>query len=430
MPHERDADSWVNHDHFAKVSPETTMKKLLIAIAAIALVVLVFVAIAFIGGSPPDDDHLTPATYPPPSADNPLANGSDFLAETIALPSEFHSLGDPEIHLIVDRVEQNTDLARAIVDQNHHIIKIIDDALAVKDWTTGAKMNSVRLRDLSQLKRLQGIVAEADGSPHLGVLHDLEAGEIYSRLESRPRSLATFMLGLGGSGRVVSRGDFTNRLRMIGAAETLTIILGKLKATRHRPNVAQQCLKVEYQTYLTSLKGGGQALAQGYGLMGNLVQPDRASSEFAEFFTRAIDPLLPANARNDLTVPDPRPFSLNYAGQMLLQDCSTIVDLTLESWVKRHAQREALIVLAALRLYEIENGDLPESLSDLVPDYLDKAPLDSYDGQPLRYDATKAWIYSVGSDFIDAGGDESDGDFGSPTEPTLRLRNKATESGK
>ena len=374
-------------------------------------------------GSPPEDGYLTPAPLPPSSPNNPLAIGSEFLTATFALPPGFHRIGDPTIRLIAKREEQNLDVARTIVDQNHHIIGIIDEALTVKDWMVDEKTNSSRLRDLSRLKQLQSIVAEADGSPYYGILHDLEAREIYSHIENRSRSLVTLLVGFGGSG-VATSGDFANRLRMVGAAETLTIVLGKLKVTRHRPEVVQQCLKAEYQTYKNALKGGGQGLTNGYGLMGRLVLPDRACSEFADFFTQAIDPILPANARNDLTVPDPRPLSLNYAGQKMLRDCSDVVDLTLESWVKRHARHEAFIVLAALRLYEIENGELPESLNDLVPNYLERAPLDPYDGQPLRYDTSERWIYSVGPDFIDAGGDETDGDFVSKTEPTLRLRNK------
>ncbi len=52
----------------------------------------------------------------------------------------------------------------------------------------------------------------------------------------------------------------------------------------------------------------------------------------------------------------------------------------------------------------MENGRLPETLGELVPEYLDDVPRDDFDGEPLRYDRDKKVVYSVGEDLTDDGG--------------------------
>ncbi len=64
-------------------------------------------------------------------------------------------------------------------------------------------------------------------------------------------------------------------------------------------------------------------------------------------------------------------------------------------------------VIIALERFHRANGKYPETLEDLVPDYLDSLPIDPYINQPLRYirrsdhDVT---VYSVGNNRLDDGG--------------------------
>lgn len=50
------------------------------------------------------------------------------------------------------------------------------------------------------------------------------------------------------------------------------------------------------------------------------------------------------------------------------------------------------------------NGELPEILTALVPDYIDAIPLDPMDGLPLRYNREERKVWSIGKDLIDEGG--------------------------
>ena len=63
------------------------------------------------------------------------------------------------------------------------------------------------------------------------------------------------------------------------------------------------------------------------------------------------------------------------------------------------------IALAAQR-YRLANGRLPQSIDDMVPDFLPSIPLDLYTGEPLHYAPTDDGfvVYSVGADRKDDGG--------------------------
>ncbi|MEN9359393.1 MAG: hypothetical protein RL095_928 [Verrucomicrobiota bacterium] len=73
------------------------------------------------------------------------------------------------------------------------------------------------------------------------------------------------------------------------------------------------------------------------------------------------------------------------------------------------AKDRQIRTLAALRLYELDKGRLPEKLEELVPAYLDAVPLDPADSKPMRYLPLKRAVYSINrhGDLSDDGGDPS-----------------------
>jgi hypothetical protein len=78
-------------------------------------------------------------------------------------------------------------------------------------------------------------------------------------------------------------------------------------------------------------------------------------------------------------------------------------DDRLRLWV--HAELRATQLLLALRAYEEDQGSLPDSLSSLVPEYIEEVPRDPYDEAEFRYDCSRRLVYSVGDDLVDSGGD-------------------------
>lgn len=72
----------------------------------------------------------------------------------------------------------------------------------------------------------------------------------------------------------------------------------------------------------------------------------------------------------------------------------------------------ATAVHLAVELHRRKRGELPETLEELVPDFLDEIPIDPFstNRQPLIYrvDKTEVIIYSVYENQTDDGGDETD----------------------
>jgi hypothetical protein len=64
----------------------------------------------------------------------------------------------------------------------------------------------------------------------------------------------------------------------------------------------------------------------------------------------------------------------------------------------------------AVERFRRREGRLPDSLEDLVPDFLEAVPMDPYDGQPIRFVIKKDayLIYICGRDREDGGGIEDD----------------------
>ncbi|MEQ2007299.1 MAG: hypothetical protein ABMA26_10925 [Limisphaerales bacterium] len=70
--------------------------------------------------------------------------------------------------------------------------------------------------------------------------------------------------------------------------------------------------------------------------------------------------------------------------------------------------RRITTTAVALHRHRQRHKEFPASLAELVPDFLSEAPHDFMDGQPLRYRRTaegQFWLWSVGSDSKDDGGD-------------------------
>ena len=63
----------------------------------------------------------------------------------------------------------------------------------------------------------------------------------------------------------------------------------------------------------------------------------------------------------------------------------------------------AKLVVASHR-FERDNGRRPETLAELVPEYLGEVPRDPFDGAPFRYSAEKGLVWAVGTNLTDEGG--------------------------
>ena len=77
-----------------------------------------------------------------------------------------------------------------------------------------------------------------------------------------------------------------------------------------------------------------------------------------------------------------------------------------DSWLLDQVSFRCAIALLAVERYRLAQGRWPEKLAELVPTYLGKAPVDVFEGAPLRLRrfSDGVMVYSVGPDGVDNGG--------------------------
>jgi len=113
-------------------------------------------------------------------------------------------------------------------------------------------------------------------------------------------------------------------------------------------------------------------------------------------------------APEDPALPDFRPAREALSGNLVGRMFCTMLLLTsgnvLQQKCRANVDLAATRILLALKAHKLEKGKLPATLAELVPDYLDSVPLDDYDGQPMRYNAARKVVYSVGKNLTDDGG--------------------------
>lgn len=98
-----------------------------------------------------------------------------------------------------------------------------------------------------------------------------------------------------------------------------------------------------------------------------------------------------------------QPWNMNVLTALLLP----AHDAAYTAFARGSAQHRCTIVLLAAEQRRREQGNYPQRLDDLVPQYLAVLPADPYTGRPLllRNDPVRFIVYSPGKDEIDDGGD-------------------------
>lgn len=101
-------------------------------------------------------------------------------------------------------------------------------------------------------------------------------------------------------------------------------------------------------------------------------------------------------------------LSGNPMGKLLLQIMMPRLNTRVERKFQLDARCNLTTLLLALRAYYADNKELPPTLKELVPNYIDKIPQDPFDNTGLKYSRANKKIYSVGSDMKDDKGSESE----------------------
>ena len=113
-------------------------------------------------------------------------------------------------------------------------------------------------------------------------------------------------------------------------------------------------------------------------------------------------------------------ISANAVGNRLIQSSLQGFGKLITDVQAAPAIHRLTLIILAMRRFELVKGKLPVSLDELVPEYLSSVPLDPFDSAPMRWNAAKQIVYSVGSDLKDDGGTMAK--YGAGSEPDLGLR--------
>lgn len=104
------------------------------------------------------------------------------------------------------------------------------------------------------------------------------------------------------------------------------------------------------------------------------------------------------------------PLSRNAAGKIAALMLAESLIRVEQKWFNNEATFLVTQVLIALKCYKLEHGQLPDSLNELVPKYIDQIPEDPYDGKPFKYSKKEKIVYSVWENMVDEGGKPRDKD--------------------
>lgn len=153
---------------------------------------------------------------------------------------------------------------------------------------------------------------------------------------------------------------------------------------------------------------GGWKDVPGFGAY--LYHPNRTRSLFAESFNDALaglndDCSIAALESEPIAMPKWAYLAPNSIGRILHAVGSPNLARFTYSRCREQMSTGLTALVLALYAHRVREGELPRTLDELVPEYLDALPVD-VDGRGFRYSATEAYLYSVGEDRLDRGGGE------------------------
>jgi hypothetical protein len=266
-----------------------------------------------------------------------------------------------------------------------------------------------RLRRSAKLLCLEALVAAERGEAGRAVAALVDGAALSASLNRVPNMMGFFTkqvidgLLLGTCEDVIDRADLT--------VDQLQRLAASLRATRAADGL-ERALVGELATYSVWFGEPGAARGVDRGVVYHLYHfTGLADADQAEYLRTMLE-LIDAAKQGP-------PRSLRRARELESQARETsqfriLLELvlpgmtrTFEIGAQTEAQRRcALTALAATRYRQAHQG-LPGGPSELVPDYMNAAFHDPFDGEPLRYmrrDDGSFAVYSLGVDVIDDGG--------------------------
>ena len=400
-----------------------TLKRLVITGVVILVIVLLGIWL-FVDGPAPDDADLRIAFDNIPPDDNAVTYFNRAAGELLWSTSESgkHRLSD-----LAMGKDWDDALAADVLAQNEGVLDLIEQGLACPR----CQLPEVRRYDdllpylgpWAHVARLGVIRAEhlfRAGQEREALEHAMLVIRFGHRIQDGRGCLVAYSVGI--QIREVGRREFVSIInRCTLGPDDLLPYIEQLGRCRSSGDGLADAFRVEYMAAANTVDDFDtemySAIGHEYGPLANLgsvsLKPNRTKRRMAETIR-----LLVASAQGtyaEATFPEIERdrgagwtiraiVSGNFVGRAFY--CMIMPGLPGSHVAKcRHVCSVAAAqILVALKCYQLEHGELPETLDELVPEYLQSVPLDDFDGTPMKYSKEKRVVYAVGADLTDNGG--------------------------
>jgi hypothetical protein len=340
-----------------------------------------------------------------------------------------------------DNTNWDDSLAADVLTKNHASLDLFDaamqqpyllvpepktsgeDYLYLGDWRAISRVESIRVFAFSRAKNEKDAFGAA-----------LKIIQFGHRIENSGGTLIHYLVGSSIKIRGLSH------IQQIAAQTSLqeADLIGVIRELdRFRPNKEglTNALKVEYQLdckYINDFAAGKtsstnsdeQTMASiGMKPLFNAAKTQRKLAEAYRVFRDNISKPLGQMDWSDLPLAETnasvwkRLIKGNAMGDMIFD----LLEPSLKGFCAKRCREDVEVtatqLLLALRIYKEQHGKLPDSLSELVPEFFPQVPIDDFDGKPFRYRPDKKLIYSVGPDLKDSGGEDFRKNSGSDDLP-------------
>ncbi|MHB8652150.1 MAG: hypothetical protein ACYC8S_03375 [Minisyncoccota bacterium] len=308
---------------------------------------------------------------------------------------------------------------------------------ALTPWLATGKISALKAEYLSKQGKSKEALAEA--------LAPIEVGQ---KIQQSQGPLIEYLVGMGTENTGLKAMQLVVATSSLSGAELKTYTKN-IEGLYDNKKGLTLALKAEYMMQIRALHSIIQGLAQGEQLpptsetVKKMLENNldkRAAYNSYYFQPNKTSLLLAETARGWISdiekscqgisinkEPNPTPLSLseayfkeNAVGEIL----ASIISASLGGVISKPCQENTLIAttrtIIGIKAFKNDTGSYPQTLEQLVPNYLPSVPIDPFDGKPLRYSPEKKIIYSVGKDGVDSGGSSGD-DWKTMPDPTFPI---------
>ncbi len=321
-----------------------------------------------------------------------------------AFPAHEESVDSESLAALMHYLEQN-DEALDLVEQ---ATRMADHQFAVHEWGPSGLPDMSPIRRLARLLRRQAVVCTESGKKDAAVRAVEQLFVLAQRTIETP-SLIPYLTGLSVAAEAAEAAERAvlhlhlseAQLARIDAVVEQTRLL--IRDAGRRAFVSERATALQFYDELSAGDlPDDPELRASLRVPGLMLREKRAWLDVMDGYLACIDdPLYRGHAeaaeRFDEVVP---------AYCMLTHIITPSLGACVKTMLRAQTRLDTLRAAVAVKRYRMRTGEWPETLADLVPDFLNETPVDLGDGGSLRYRVSddRVTVYSIGADRVDDGG--------------------------